>query len=218
MTTPIFITGTDTDIGKTFISALLVKKWGCNYWKPIQTGLDSDPGDTATVQELLKNSGGIPETTEILDPTLIYMKPLSPWRCTVLENKPSIQIDKIDLPQIKSPNKSAYTIVEGAGGLLVPISKGTFTTDIIKHLGASVILVARSDLGTLNHTLMSLEILKQHDIPVLGVVMNGKLNNDNSLTLSELGVNVLAQIPIANNLNEVFDRIPSIEIINDQKI
>lgn len=213
MTTPIFITGTDTDIGKTFISALLVKKWGCNYWKPIQTGLDSDPGDTATVQKLLKKSGGIPETTEILEPALSYMKPLSPWRCTVLENKPFIEIDKLELPQIKPLNKSTYTIVEGAGGLLVPISKGTFTTDIIKHLGASVILIARSDLGTLNHTLMSLEILRQQDISVLGVIVNGKLNTDNSLTLSELGVKILAQIPIANNLNEVVDRIPSIESI-----
>lgn len=78
MTPRIFVAGTDTDIGKTFVSALLVKKWGFDYWKPIQTGLSEDQGDTKTVQELLQKSGAVPETSTIFEPSLTYMKPLSP--------------------------------------------------------------------------------------------------------------------------------------------
>ncbi|KAG0682705.1 dethiobiotin synthase [Pichia californica] len=214
MTTPIFITGTDTDIGKTFISALLIEAWGCNYWKPIQTGLDSDPGDTFTIKKLLEQSLGVPKTTTIFQPQLEYMKPLSPWRCTILENKPSINIEELKFPATKDNlTGSKYTIVEGAGGILVPINKTSYTTDIIKHLDASVIIVARSELGTLNHTLMTVEILKQNKIPILGVILNGDINNDNALTLSELNVKIIAQIPKANSLKDVVDLVPALETI-----
>lgn len=213
MSIPIFVTGTDTDIGKTFISALLIKAWGCNYWKPIQTGLDSDCGDTATIKRLLTESGGCPDSTKIFNPSLEYLKPLSPWRCTVLEKKPTIEIKNLNLPEREENKYSKYTIVEGAGGIMVPINKGSFTTDIIKHLDAAAIVVARSELGTLNHTLMTIEILKQNNIKIIGVILNGKINEDNALTLAELGVKIIAQIPMATNLSEVVNLIPSIETI-----
>ena len=213
MTPKIFVAGTDTDIGKTFISALLVKRWGFNYWKPIQTGLSEDQGDTKTVQELLQESGGIPETSTIFEPSLTYMKPLSPWRCTVLEKQSSIQVENLKLPASHGEKKSNGIIIEGAGGLLVPISKNCFATDLIKKLDASVILVARSELGTLNHTLMSLEILNQNNIPVIGVILNGAPNEDNALALAELGVKVLAQVPLVKSLNDAIDCIPLIDLL-----
>lgn len=211
MSTRIFVTGTDTDIGKTFISALLVKKWGANYWKPIQTGLIEDPGDTATVKHLLEKSGGIPKQSLIFEPAYTYMKPLSPWRCTVLEKQKSIVINELEFPISENQDTSRLTIIEGAGGLLVPISKNTFTIDEIKHLNASVILVARSELGTLNHTLMSLKILKHNNIRVLGVILNGETNEDNATALSELGVSIIAQVPMAKTLNDVVDCIPTLD-------
>ncbi|GMM31663.1 dethiobiotin synthase [Martiniozyma asiatica (nom. inval.)] len=210
-TARIFVTGTDTDIGKTFVSALLVKCWGLNYWKPIQTGLSEDPGDTATVNRLLESSGGIPKASTIFEPACTYLKPLSPWRCTVLENREEIKLDNFKLPVINENNSSTGIIIEGAGGLLVPISKNIFTTNLIKHLNASVILVASSELGTLNHTLMSMEILKQNDIPVIGIILNGNINEDNAQTLSELGIKIIAQIPKAKNLEDVVPCIPKFE-------
>lgn len=212
MHTSIFVTGTDTDIGKTFISALLVKAWKCNYWKPIQTGLNEDPGDTATVERLLTESGGIPESTTIFKPALEYQKPLSPWRCTVLEKENAIDLSLINLPRV---NNNSITVVEGAGGVLVPITKDATTVDLIKHLEIPVLVVARPNLGTLNHTLMTLETLKHNDIKVLGVVLNGDINEDNASTLKELGVKILAQIPLSKNLNDAVDLIPSLYSIDN---
>jgi dethiobiotin synthase len=201
----IFVTGTDTDVGKTFISALLVKRWNCDYWKPLQTGLDEDPGDCSTVERLLLESGQMPSQTTIHQPAHSYRKPLSPWRCTILENSPQIDIDTFTIPTDK------FTIIEGAGGVLVPITKEATTIDLIKKFDIPTIVVARSTLGTLNHTLLTLEILKAAGVKVLGVILNGEINEDNALTLKELGVNIIAQIPKAKNLNEVVHRIPSLK-------
>lgn len=208
MSTPIFITGTDTDVGKTFVSALLVKKWRCNYWKPIQTGLDSDPGDTATVEKLLAQSGGAPKESEILPPALEFKKPLSPWRCTVLENRQAIDVNSMKLPAFT--NQSKYTIVEGAGGVFVPLTETKFTPSLIKHFNAKAIVVARSELGTLNHTLLTLEALKAQHVEVIGVILNGEINEDNCTALKELGVSIIAQVPLAKSLNDVMDCIPDI--------
>jgi dethiobiotin synthetase len=213
MTPRIFIAGTDTDIGKTFISALLVKKWAFDYWKPIQTGLEEDQGDTKTVVDLLNQCGGVPEQSTIFEPALTYMKPLSPWRCTVLENREAIDVQGIAVPSTDQKTLSNGMIIEGAGGLLVPIGKGTFTTDLIKQLDASVILIARSELGTLNHTLMSIEILKQNGIPIHGVVLNGRLNKDNKLALSELGVRILAEVPTVESLDHAIDLVPDFNML-----
>ncbi|AWU73898.1 uncharacterized protein C5L36_0A04950 [Pichia kudriavzevii] len=203
---PIFITGTDTDVGKTFISALLVKRWGADYWKPVQTGLNEDIGDTATVTQMLQASGGIPSNTIIFDPALKYQNPLSPWRCTILENKEEIDITKLNLP----PTTNTI-IVEGAGGVLVPFTKDKFTTDVIHHLNTPVILVARSKLGTLNHTLLSLEVMKARGNNVVGVILNGEIDDDNLKALEALGARIIAQIPHTSKIEDVLHLIPPLE-------
>lgn len=186
----VFITGTDTDVGKTFISALLVKAWGSNYWKPIQTGLNSCPLDTDTVKQLTGLSGSHFET-----PQVELQEPLSPWRASISENY-SISIDDLVIPQ-RFNESDRPLVLEGAGGLFVPISETTIITDLIQKLNYPVILVARSELGTINHTLLSIEHLRKRNIKILGIILNGKLNADNATAITHFAkdIPIILQIP-----------------------
>lgn len=205
----VFITGTDTDVGKTVISALLTKAWDANYWKPIQTGLNCDPGDTATVKQLT----GLPEE-RFLKPEVELQVPLSPWRACVAENIPPIE-KKFTLPPLNEESDRPL-IIEGAGGLYVPIDSKRITTDIIRELDVPVILVARSGLGTLNHTLLSIEHLLNRNVKVLGVILNGEPDLDNAKTIEHFcPVPVLFSIPKDQNLDikNFVKYVPSISSI-----
>ena len=151
----IFVTGTDTDVGKTFISALLVQKWMANYWKPIQTGLDEDQGDTVSMQELCSRSEHVPI---YFPPRHIFQKPLSPLEAMNYEPEHEVLIS-----DFSSPDEDMTTplVAEGAGGVYVPLTKKLeVTSHLIKHLvkvssrPVKIVVVARSGLGTLNHTLL----------------------------------------------------------------
>lgn len=186
----IFITGTDTDVGKTFISALLVKAWGSNYWKPIQTGLNSCPVDTDTVKYITGLSD-----SHFGPPHIELQEPLSPWRASISENT-SISIDEFEIPKrFKQCNRPL--VLEGAGGLFVPINETMITTDLIQKLDFPVILVARSGLGTINHTLLSIEHLRSRKIKILGIVLNGKLNPDNAAAIRHFAkdIPIILQVP-----------------------
>ncbi|GHM58205.1 MAG: hypothetical protein sL5_03930 [Candidatus Mesenet longicola] len=174
----IFITGTDTNVGKTLISSWICLHTGYSYFKPIQTGADKD----SDVVSKLANSN-------IYEESYIYKSPLSPHLAASLEND-SIDISRINLP------KERNLIVEGAGGILVPINETTFMVDLIKKLNIPVILVARSTLGTINHTLLSLEALRARSVSILGVILNGPHNQDNIKAIEFYGkVEILASIP-----------------------
>lgn len=157
MMSKIFISGTDTDVGKTLVSSWLCQHWGAHYWKPIQSGL-CGPTDSQTVATL---SGAYchPEAYRLTEP-------LSPHRAAEIDGV------TIDLQHCVVP-RAERLVIEGAGGLLVPLNASTLVIDLIAHCNAPVILVARSSLGTINHTLLSLEALKKRGLPVLGVVMMG---------------------------------------------
>ncbi|CCH46728.1 hypothetical protein BN7_6325 [Wickerhamomyces ciferrii] len=198
----IFITGTDTDVGKTFISALLVKKWKMAYWKPFQTGLNCDPGDTKTV------TGLIGAELKTSSPAVELQLPLSPWRATVLESKSLIDLNTINIP---NEIQDLPLIIEGAGGVQVPINDKQITTDLIKQFDVPVIVVARSELGTLNHTLLTIEHLQNRKVKVLGVILNGDINNDNADTLKAYGVNIICQIPKSKSLQEVEHLVPNLK-------
>lgn len=211
----VFITGTDTDVGKTFVSALLTKAWDANYWKPIQTGLESCQGDTETVKQLTN----FPED-RFERPQVELDIPLSPWRAALKENKPQIEVSEIKIPP-KYLNSSKPLIIEGAGGLFVPINETEITTDLILHLDIPVIFVARSGLGTINHTLLSLEHLKNRGINKVFVVMNGPINKDNAEAIEKFskGIKIIANIPHSkpNDIVSLLKYVPSldsIEIIN----
>jgi dethiobiotin synthetase len=187
------IAGTDTDVGKTVVSALVVQGLEARYWKPVQSGL-AEGSDSARVQELL----GLPGE-RILPEAYRFQAPVSPHWAARMEGV-RMRPEALTLPRVEGP-----LVVECAGGLMVPLQLGGNGTllqiDQLTVWGLPVLLVARSGLGTLNHTLLSLEALRQRAIPVLGLVLNGPPHPDNPPTLEAIGgVPVLAQLPPLNPL------------------
>ncbi|WP_216905997.1 dethiobiotin synthase [Synechococcus sp. CCY 0621] len=178
------VCGTDTDVGKTVVSALLVQGLGAHYWKPVQSGLE-DGGDSGRVQRLLD----LPP--ERLWPEAYRLTaPVSPHWAAERDGL------SIDPARLVLPDWDGPLVVETAGGLLVPLRRDWLQIDQIAVWGLPVLLVARSGLGTLNHTLLSLEALKRRSIPVLGLVLNGEPHPDNPRTLAAIGgVPVLAELP-----------------------
>ena len=180
----LIICGTDTDIGKTVISSLFLQGLNGFYWKPIQSGME-DGSDTNYISKLLKlgKEHYLPEVYK-------FQAPVSPHWAAEKENQ-CIDPKKLSLPSKKYP-----LVVETAGGLMVPINRTTLQIDQIKLWQLPVLLVARSGLGTLNHTLLSIEALKRKDIPIRGIILNGQLHQDNPKTIEDFsGIPVLAEIP-----------------------
>lgn len=186
-----FVTGTDTNVGKTVISAMLTLGLGAAYWKPIQSGLD-DITDTEFVRRVtqLDDSHFIPEQFRLT-------QPLSPHAAAAID-RTIISLTDFHLPQTDKP----HLIVEGAGGLMVPLNDRDLIIDLIRWLNLPVCLVARSSLGTINHTLLSIEQLRRSQIPILGVILNGTPNPSNRAAIAHYG-----QVPI---LGEV-DRLDAID-------
>jgi len=182
------IAGTDTDVGKTVVSALVTQGLGARYWKPVQSGL-ADGSDSERVRQLL----ALP-AERILPEAYRFQAPVSPHWAAELEGA------RIDPAALALPPGEGPLVVECAGGLMVPLRRDGATAwmqiDQLRRWGLPVLLVARGGLGTLNHTLLSLEDLRHRSIPVLGLVLNGPALPDNPRTLEALGgVPVLAQLP-----------------------
>ncbi len=178
-----FISGTDTDVGKTFIAAAFVDAFQMHYWKPIQTGCEEMMQDSLYIQDAVSRD------IQIFQEKIALQKPLSPHEAASYENR------HIDFQEWQLPTKDTL-LVEGAGGLLVPINKEQYMIDLIAKLQLPVVLVVRSALGTLNHSLLSIEALQKRAIPLLGLIMNGDLNAGNKASLEAYGkVPVLAEIP-----------------------
>lgn len=190
----VFVAGTDTDVGKTVISAILTAGLSANYWKPVQCGLDGK-SDRELVQEMTRL-----QDEHFYEETYRFAQPLSPHAAAEIENV------VIDMGKIRLPDDSfeKTLIVEGAGGLMVPLNDTCFMIDLVKKLGMPVLLVARSTLGTINHTLLSLEALRSRGIAVLGVVMNGPCNRGNREALEKFGkIPVLAEIEKISSIHSV---------------
>jgi dethiobiotin synthetase len=178
------ICGTDTDVGKTVVSALVVQGLGASYWKPVQSGTD-DGGDSGRVQRLINLP---PE--RLLSEAYRLKAPVSPHWSAELDGV-LIDPDRLALPAGDDP-----LVVETAGGLLVPLRRDWLQIQQLERWQLPVLLVARSGLGTLNHTLLSLEALRRRGLVVLGLVLNGPPHADNPRTLEELGgVPVLLELP-----------------------
>ncbi len=186
-----FITGTDTDVGKTVAAAWCMLHLKAEYWKPTQSGLEP-PTDTDKVREYtqLPTSDFHPETYRL-------KAPLSPHEAARRENV-QIEIDQFRLPQTSRP-----LIVEGAGGLMVPLNDNNFVIDLIKKLALPAILVARSGLGTINHTLLSLEAMRARDIKIAGMIINGSKAPHNRQAIEEYGkVAIIAEIDHLQQINK----------------
>ena len=182
--TRLIICGTDTDVGKTVVSAMVVQGLGASYWKPVQSGLE-DGGDSATVQRLIQ----LP-AERLLSEAYRLEAPVSPHWAAERQGL-QLEPERLELPAVAGP-----LVVETAGGLLVPLRRDWLQIEQVARWQLPVLLVARSGLGTLNHTLLSLEALRQRRIPVLGLVLNGPPHPDNPRTLEQIGgVPVLAELP-----------------------
>lgn len=176
-----FVTGTDTGVGKTLVSAVLMAGSEAIYWKPVQSG---EPGDTEWVRQVTGLPAGrfAPETYR-------FPHPLSPHAAAALAG---VQIEL----EAFCPPPATRLIVEGAGGVQVPLNDRHLMVDLMVRLGLPVLLVARSGLGTINHTLLSLEALRRRRLEVLGVVVNGPPNPGNEEAIARYGqAPVLAAIP-----------------------
>lgn len=190
----IFITGTDTGVGKTVISAMIVAGTGAGYWKPIQCGIDE-----TTDREWVIRSAGIPPS-RTYEEAYLLKHPLSPHAAARREGV-TIDLDAITLPPC-SPSRSL--VVEGAGGIMVPLDDRHYMLDLMKRLRLPVLLVASSRLGTINHTLLSLEQLRRHGLEVLGVVVNGPRNLSNREAIRGYGsVSILAEVEPLQRIDPV---------------
>lgn len=196
-----FVTGTDTGIGKTVVSAMLTKALKGTYWKPIQAGLDEE-----TDTEFVRRTTGLPER-HIKPERYRLQTPMSPHGAAEIDGV-TIEMEDFELPECSTDN----LIVEGAGGLLVPFNEQDMIIDLIEYLRLPVLLVARSTLGTLNHTFLSLEALRSRDIPILGVVLNGPRHESNRKAIEHYGdIEIVAEIePMeemdSHSLQETFEK------------
>jgi malonyl-CoA O-methyltransferase len=188
----VFVTGTDTGIGKTVVSACLVRAFGARYWKPVQTGLATDEGDTATVMRL----AGLP-ASRVHPPRYALAAPLSPEAAARREGV------AIGLADFSLPAGDGALVVEGAGGILVPLGGGALMVDLIGRLDLPVVLVARSTLGTINHTLLSVEALRHRGIPLHGVIVVGPGGDENAEAIARhSGADIIAMLPWAETIDE----------------
>jgi len=184
------VCGTGTDVGKTVVSALVVQGLGACYWKPVQSGLEGG-GDSGRLRRLL----ALPPE-RILAEAYRLKAAVSPHWAAEREGL-VIDPERLALPRVQGP-----LVVETAGGLLVPLGRDWLQIDQIARWGLPVLLVASSGLGTLNHTLLSMEALERRNLQVLGLVLNGPPHPDNPRTLEQLaGVPVLAQLPTLSPLD-----------------
>ena len=178
----LFVTGIGTDVGKTIAASILTQALEADYWKPIQAG-DLDHSDSKKIKSQISNS-----KSQILENSYQLNTPASPHF--------SAQLDgiTIDLNHIKEPKTSNHLVIEGAGGLLVPLNDTDYIIDIIQK-DYEVILVSRHYLGSINHTLLSLEALKNRNIPCAGIIFSGDENPaTESIILAKSGVKFLGRI------------------------
>ena len=181
---PIFVTGIGTGIGKTITSAILVEKLQADYWKPVQSG-DLGKTDTMTVKSLVSNS-----TTVFHPETYRLTQPFSPHKSAAMDGI------VMDPKKFTLPETDNQLIIEGAGGLMVPINEQFLVVNLIKQLDAEVILVSQNYLGSINHTLLSIYALKRFQIPIRGIIFNGPKDiYSKEYILSSAKVEFLGHIP-----------------------
>lgn len=189
MTKCIVVTGTDTGIGKTVFSAGLAGLLDGFYWKPVQSGLDEE-----TDSEVVARLSGLP-AGRVLPEAYRLKSPLSPHRSAEIDGV-AIDVAELSLPDLPGP-----IVIEGAGGLMVPLNRRTRFIDIFAQWQLPVILCARTALGTINHTLLSIEALRARSIPLIGIAFIGEEVADTQRTIVEFGgVPQLGRLPHLNPL------------------
>jgi dethiobiotin synthetase len=185
------IAGIGTEIGKTFISSILTESLQADYWKPIQSGA-LDFTDTDTIRSLISN------TKTVFHPEAYRLnEPMSPHAAAAIDGI-EIELSKFQLPQTDN-----HVIVELAGGLMVPLNDQETNFDLIKKLDIPVILISKNYLGSINHTLLSVEVLKMNNILVKGLIFNGEQNKSSEdFILNYTKLECLGRVNFEKNIDK----------------
>jgi dethiobiotin synthetase len=186
----IFISGIGTGVGKTIVAAIVTEALGAAYWKPVQAGKQY-PTDTEHVRSLLSNSA-----CKIFPESYLFEAPLSPHWAAHLENT------KLDLGYIRIPEIAEDLVMEGAGGLYSPLNNNELNIDLIKKAKAEVIVVARHYLGSINHSLLTIDALQRNNLKILGIVFNGINEPSTDYILKYTGIKKLLQIEEHEKINK----------------
>lgn len=188
------IVGIDTEVGKTIISAIVTEALQADYWKMLQAG-DLHQLDSSTVKSLVTNT-----KTQFHKERYLLSEPMSPHAAANIDNI------EINISDFELPKTDNTLVVEGAGGLMVPINeKGDMVVDLMCDLVDEVILVTKNYLGSINHTLLSVELLKQKDIEIKGLIFNGESNPESERIIQKLtGLKIIGKVPTAKDLSQKF--------------
>jgi len=187
----LFITGIGTEVGKTIASSILIEALKADYWKPIQAG-ELDNSDTIKVQHLISNT-----TSKFHKEAYQLNSPMSPHAAAERDNI------EILLSNINPPKTNNHLIIEGAGGLLVPLNSSDCIIDIIPNLEAEVVIVSRHYLGSINHTLLTIQALKEKNISIKGIIFSGNKNKDTEeIILKMSGITLLFRINEETQFNK----------------
>lgn len=180
----LFISGIGTDVGKTVVSAILAKAWGMGYWKPVQAG-ELEYSDSDKVKEWTEGRIPVyPEAFRLATP----MSPHAAARIDGMHIAPS---------SFTLPDRTGDLLIEGAGGLLVPLNdEGDMMIDLVLDFDAELLLVSRNFLGSINQTLLSCEVLKERGIPVRGILFSGREDRESERIIEDRsGYPVLGRVP-----------------------
>ena len=194
----LFITGIGTAVGKTVVSAIITQALEADYWKPIQAG-DLDTSDTHKIKAYVSNS-----KTKFFENSYALNTPASPHLAAEIDGV------TIDIQKIKEPKTKNHLVIEGAGGIFVPINTTETIVDLIQP-DYKVIVVSRHYLGSINHTLLTIEALQNRNIKIAGIIFNGEKNEaTESIILSKTGLNFIGRLEIepyidTNVINEYAD-------------
>lgn len=193
--TPLFITGIGTGIGKTIVSAIITEALQADYWKPIQAGFE-DGTDALQVQSLISN----PQTN--IHPEVYKLQlPASPH---IAARKENIVIDLQNIVKCQPSTNNRQLVIEGAGGIVVPLNDHEFVIDLIAALNAKVILVSRNYLGSINHSLLTANICKQRGVDVLGWIFNEQYLDYENEIVGWTGYPKIASIPFVIKVDKTF--------------
>jgi dethiobiotin synthetase len=185
MSRRIVVTGTDTEIGKTVFAAALADMLGACYWKPIQSGLEGE-----TDSQIVARIGGL-SPDRILPERYRLATPVSPHQSAAIDDV-RIELDALEVPE----TGGRPLVIEGAGGLMVPLHQSTLYIDVFARWRFPVVLCARTALGTINHSLLSIEALRRRDIALLGIAFIGEGNPETERVICEIGqVKRLGRLP-----------------------
>lgn len=187
----IAIAGIHTDIGKTVTSAVIAEALGADYWKPVQAG-NLDESDSIRVRSLVSN-----HDSHIHEEAVKLTQPLSPHAAAAIDGK------EIDHTTFSLPKTNNTLLVETAGGLLSPISASGTVADFLQHYQLPAILVTKHYLGSINHTLLCIEVMKTRNIPILGLIVSGDANEQSEQFITDYTeVPIIARIPFMHQMNE----------------